>query len=322
MVSINPRSSWGAAPVRSSSTDPATRVSRSSRTGFVVHHSVTGRGDSQADVPGIIRSMQRGHFGRGYSDIGYNYAIDAWGGIWEGRGIDWRGAHAGGANTVNIGVVFIGNNNPTPEAMNSFRAMYAWCNSACGKTLRQFGHRDINSTACPGQILYDWLKAGGLTSNPGPVMLRKGSMGAAVKAWQIILNRAIDLQLVANFDRLVEDGDFGNNTERVTIALQQWGKASEIDGVVGPETEGIGARVMAITYPPVTEPPVEDPEPEPDPEEPPVEEPEPDPEPDPTPGTEPHPVPRPEWALPTLITVAFGIVVSAFAGLGAWLGWW
>ena len=45
----------------------------------------------------------------GWSDIGYNFVIDRWGRVWEGRGLFRVGAHTLGHNTGTVGVSFMGN---------------------------------------------------------------------------------------------------------------------------------------------------------------------------------------------------------------------
>ena len=73
-----------------------------------VHHSVTPNGYSAGDVPSILLSIFDYHrYVRDYFDIAYNFAVDAFGRIWEARagGIDLPivGAHAGGYNEESTG---------------------------------------------------------------------------------------------------------------------------------------------------------------------------------------------------------------------------
>ena len=79
-----------------------------------VHHTATGNGYAQADVPALIRSMYKYHtHSLGWSDIAYNFLIDNYGTIWEGRygGMDQpvRGAHTLGFNNSSTGFSMIGN---------------------------------------------------------------------------------------------------------------------------------------------------------------------------------------------------------------------
>ena len=99
-----------------------------------VHHSEGPNGYRAGDVPSILRSIFQFHrFVRGYNDIGYNFAIDAFGRIWEARagGVDApvSGAHAGGYNFVSTGVVILGTFIgvlPSPAALAALERLLAW----------------------------------------------------------------------------------------------------------------------------------------------------------------------------------------------------
>jgi hypothetical protein len=157
-----------------------------------VHHSQTPNGYGPADVPGILRSIFDYHrYVRGYWDIAYNFAIDAFGLIWEARagGIDEPviGAHAGGYNAESTGVVVLGdfmNSSPSPAAIQALQRLLAWKLSLHGiptygrvkvvvspgsgfyslfapgsrvSLPRVAGHRDGDSTNCPGDVFYGEL---------------------------------------------------------------------------------------------------------------------------------------------------------------------
>lgn len=157
------RATWGAVPANR----PIQVVPSSRRTGFVVHHSVSGTGLNAAGAMALIRSFQRSHQANGWGDIGYNYLVDAWGNVYEGRGLTAIGAHAGGHNANNFGVCYIGDGRTgeMPElAKQAFRNLYVWLNGQAGKTLTRLVHSDLNSTACPGPFIRNWVKAGGLTA--------------------------------------------------------------------------------------------------------------------------------------------------------------
>jgi hypothetical protein len=159
-----------------------------------VHHSETPNGYGAAQVASILRSIFAYHrYVRGYFDIGYNFAVDEFGRIWEGRagGIDQAviGAHAGGYNTESTGVVVLGSFSavaPAPAALNALARLLAWKLSlhgvpALGRVAVQVsadgapytafapgshvslpriaGHRDGDQTSCPGDALYARLPA-------------------------------------------------------------------------------------------------------------------------------------------------------------------
>jgi hypothetical protein len=142
--------------------------------GFV-HHTVNANDYSRAEVPGILRSIYAYHTqSRGWSDIGYNYLVDRFGRIWEGRygGIDRPvvGAHTLNYNDYAFAMSAIGNydiKQPSQAMVEAYGALFAWKLSLHGvdaSSTKQWvgsryfqainGHRDAASTACPGRYLY------------------------------------------------------------------------------------------------------------------------------------------------------------------------
>jgi len=142
--------------------------------GFV-HHTVNANGYSRSQVPGIIRSIYAYHTRtRGWSDIGYNFLVDRFGRIWEGRygGVDRPvvGAHTAGYNDYAFAMSAIGNFEtvqPSTKMLNAYGRLFAWKLALHGVDAtapsqrvgsRSFpainGHRDAGSTACPGRYLY------------------------------------------------------------------------------------------------------------------------------------------------------------------------
>jgi N-acetylmuramoyl-L-alanine amidase len=154
-----------------------------------VHHSEGPNGYRPGDVPAILKSIYQFHrFVRGWNDIGYNFAIDAFGRIWEARagGVDEPviGAQAGGYNLASSGVVILGTFMgvlPPPAALTALEQLLAWKLSlhgvptlgqvavrvdSAGSEFTRFapgtlvslprvaGHRDGDQTACPGNALY------------------------------------------------------------------------------------------------------------------------------------------------------------------------
>jgi hypothetical protein len=147
----------------------------------VLHHTgVSSHNEyDRSEVPGIIRGMYRYHTqSLGWKDIGYNFIVDRYGTVWEGRhgGIERGvvGAHAAGFNTGSFGVALLGNfetAQPTSAAVKAATELMAWKyhvhdidpnparlvrhNSRWINTLS--GHRDVGNTLCPGRYLYDQL---------------------------------------------------------------------------------------------------------------------------------------------------------------------
>ena len=79
----------------------------------VVHHTAGTNSYSAAQSAAIVRGIQRYHvLSNGWNDIGYNYLVDKYGRIFEGRGggliQNVIGAHAQGFNTGSVGVAVLG----------------------------------------------------------------------------------------------------------------------------------------------------------------------------------------------------------------------
>jgi hypothetical protein len=159
---IRSRSSWGAAAYQGTP-DLASRL-----TFAVVHHTVNANGYTTSQVPGMIRGIQAYHQdSNGWSDIGYNFVVDRWGTIWEGRAGGVAnpviGAHAGGANTGSVGAAVLGDFTsaaPAEAVINSLQTLIGWKLALYGVTPNSgnvLGHRQAGttSTACPGQRLFD-----------------------------------------------------------------------------------------------------------------------------------------------------------------------
>lgn len=140
--------------------------------------------------------------GRGWSGVGYNYLVDSKGNIFEGRGLDYRGAHkpsGPGSNTNGIGIqLHLGGNERPTEAMKSAAAwLVAYLEKRVGRTLKRSWHNDGYATSCPGPFVTAWvkggLKSGSVTtpvdkpSKPTPVEKTK----TVVKGWAAKLQGTI-----------------------------------------------------------------------------------------------------------------------------------
>ena len=158
----------------------------------VVHHTVNSNTYGPNDSQAMVRAIQQYHVKTlGYCDIAYNFLVDKYGQIFEGRqgGITKSviAAHAGGFNTGSSGMAFIGNytnDQPPPAAWNSMVNLIAWklsvhyLDPSAGFTAvsrgggsrwpegtsvsfpnKIVGHRDLWATACPGDAFYPRLPA-------------------------------------------------------------------------------------------------------------------------------------------------------------------
>ena len=179
---IGERGTWGARP-------PTDAPSRASTVKMAfVHHTVGSNSYEYNDVPRILRGHQAYHMdAQGWSDIGYNFLVDRFGRIWEGRagGVDQAviGAHTQGFNTGSTGVAVMGtftSTEPPAAAVDATSRLLGWKLPKHGVvpggstqmtsggndrypagTRVSFntvsGHRDAKATDCPGARLYGRL---------------------------------------------------------------------------------------------------------------------------------------------------------------------
>src|ERR671936_1788015 len=156
----------------------------------LVHHTAGTNSYTRAQSAAIVRGIEVYHVqGNGWNDIGYNFLVDKYGQVFEGRygGIDRNvvGAHAQGFNTGSVGVALLGTYTratASPAALRSLDALLAWRldlahvdprsaltylsggNPRFGAGVPVFlraisGHRDTGYTSCPGNALYRQLPA-------------------------------------------------------------------------------------------------------------------------------------------------------------------
>ena len=191
------RSSWGA----KSGSGCDSPIYGSTTRGAVIHHTAGSNSYTKSDSASIVRATQAYHMNsRDWCDIGYNFLIDKYGQIFEGRagGIDKpvRGAHAGNGpvNEETMGVSLMGtftSTEPTSAMKSATVDLVGWrfsdygikakgTYSLGGKTLNRIaGHRNVVSTECPGTRVYAWLSAsGGLRDRVEDLLASGGSSGS------------------------------------------------------------------------------------------------------------------------------------------------
>jgi hypothetical protein len=183
----------------------------------IVHHTAGTNNYTRAQSAAIVRGVELYHvLGNGWDDIGYNFLVDKYGQVFEGRygGMQKAvvGAHALGFNFGAVGVALLGNYNSaglTAAARASLVNLLAWRldvahldplsqvtrvsagNPEYGKgtpvSLRAIsGHRDTYPTSCPGNNLYAQLPsiarqvaATGLPKIYSPIVI--GGVGSTVR---------------------------------------------------------------------------------------------------------------------------------------------
>lgn len=125
---------------------------------IVVHH--TG---NPVDDDLSAEEIHASHKAQGWAGIGYHYVIRKDGAIEVGRPVWSVGAHAYGRNRDTIGIHVCGNFEiaiPTEAQMNSLAELIGYlCRRYDLQASKDVvvAHRDLMSTACCGQNLYDQM---------------------------------------------------------------------------------------------------------------------------------------------------------------------
>jgi hypothetical protein len=183
----------------------------------IVHHTAGTNNYSRSQSAAIVRGIELYHVqGNGWDDIGYNFLVDKYGQVFEGRygGMEKAvvGAHALGFNFGAVGVALLGNYNGaglTAAARASLVKLLAWrldvahldplshvTRVSAGNPeyakgtpvyLRAIsGHRDTYNTSCPGNSVYAQLPsitrqiaATGLPKIYSPIVI--GGVGGTVR---------------------------------------------------------------------------------------------------------------------------------------------
>jgi len=180
---IVPRSTWAPdlAPVGPIPDEPDVRF-------LLVHHSVDRNDYSPAGAVDALRAIHRFHTSpdKGWPDIAYNFFVDRFGTVYEGRAGSLAGPTAGDATGGSQGFAqlccFLGDHRdvpPSPQAVASMGRLLGWLAARSGVSVAPgatatfvsrgsnrhpagttvttptiAGHRDMSATACPGDAAY------------------------------------------------------------------------------------------------------------------------------------------------------------------------
>jgi hypothetical protein len=178
------RAEWGANEAIRRNRKKGPKVADNVHIAFV-HHTAGTNSYTRAQSAAIVRGIETYHvLGNGWDDIGYNFLVDKYGQVFEGRfgGMQKAvvGAHALGFNYGAVGVALIGNYNSaqiTSAERTSLVNLLAWrldmahldplsqaTRISAGNpyyakgtavALRAIsGHRDTYPTSCPGNNVY------------------------------------------------------------------------------------------------------------------------------------------------------------------------
>ncbi len=259
---------------------PRTKATYGEVRAAYVHHTVNLNDYSRAEAPQIVLAMCRYHRNtNGWNDIGYNFLVDRFGTLYEGRaggvGAAVIGAQAEGFNSYSTGIANIGTFSSVPQSQAALEAMArlirwklplhgyptsgtAVMKSAGGATNRYpsgssvrvprvLGHRDTNATECPGSALYAQL--GDLRSLVGGITPQgtATTVSAQLSARRSVIDYG-DSATVSG--RLTTNSDAAVGGQQVTIQAKvdgRWKTSST------PTTKGDGS-FSAVVKPKVTRP--------------------------------------------------------------------
>ena len=152
------RSKWTSSSPKRWLADSMTTIKR-----ITVHHDaiMPVPSGSYADSLRRMNLIRKGHLSRGWADIGYHFAIDPNGRIWQARPLELQGAHVKYNNPGNLGIVVFGNYEkirPTQASLESVNKIVAYAMERFGVPLSQVRtHQELRNTACPGRYLQEQM---------------------------------------------------------------------------------------------------------------------------------------------------------------------
>ncbi len=103
------------------------------------------------------------HRSRNFQDIGYHFAIDRAGRVWQLRSLKYEGQHVRYNNEHNLGVVVLGNFDMQPMTQQQKTKSASSVPSSASNTpspiARVYTHQEIVSTECPGHGIQPYMVA-------------------------------------------------------------------------------------------------------------------------------------------------------------------
>ncbi len=212
----------------------------SSRVRFaIVHHTAGGSNANsytREEADDVVRAIYAFHTeSRGWDDIAYNFVVDRYGTVYEGRsgGITEAvgGSHAAGFNGGSTGIALLGDFDvaqPPTEALLALEQLLAWKLdlhhvdplgettevAGSGSSTRAdehehvtlptvFGHRTTNTTSCPGDNLVSQLdgirdhvsQIGLPKAYGGPTRYRHQPQAGIRPTWDVSFTEPLEWQL-------------------------------------------------------------------------------------------------------------------------------
>ena len=251
-------------------------LSKRARTTYgILHHTACSTATPE--------DIHRWHLANGWAGAGYNLYIRKDGSIYELRPIDCVGAHAQGYNSVSVGVCFEGNfeeEEMTSEQIGSGKQIIAYLKERYPRISFK-GHRDVNSTDCPGKnFKFDEIVNGQPSQVISQPTIQNPSTSTVADVQKYLNDKynaglevdnifgpktqkalviALQTELNKLFNRQLKiDGIFGNKTYTACVTIKQGAKNAlvyilqgalickgyqmKLDGDFGPVTEDCTAQ--------------------------------------------------------------------------------
>lgn len=193
-----------------------TKSSRSKTTAIVLHHA--------AAKSCTVQDVHRWHLNNGWAGIGYHFFVRKDGSVYQGRPIDWVGAHAGSSNNYNnisIGICFEGDYTsektmPTAQ-LKAGKELVTYCKSKYSTIKEVKKHGDCTATSCPGKYFpFNEIAKGKEEENMNT--FKKGDSNNAVFAAKILL---LQLKREGVITQGVDaNGVFGDGTVKAVKQVQ------------------------------------------------------------------------------------------------------
>lgn len=186
-LGVRPRADWAGARI---ATGPLSVEAAGDVRFLTIHHTASSNSYLEQDVPRLIRGVFAAHTSeKGWPDVAYNFFVDRYGGIWEGRTGSIAGPvvpdATGGYQGFSQLCCLIGDHrserptdvaldslnrllavlaarygiDPRPDAVTTFtsRGSNRWPRGQVVTTRTIAGHRDVSRTVCPGDACYSLI---------------------------------------------------------------------------------------------------------------------------------------------------------------------
>lgn len=156
---IIPRSAWSRGGPNLATIDPMNGVKL-----ITFHHSGDPKPFLTADYAQTAQHLEyvrEYHRSRNFQDIGYHFAIDRAGRVWQLRSLAYQGQHVRYNNEHNVGIVVLGNfemQSMTAAQQDRIRNFGFLVRKQYGLGIERVKtHQEIVSTECPGDAMQPFM---------------------------------------------------------------------------------------------------------------------------------------------------------------------